>query len=383
MFKHRIKFLLTSAFLTLSLIGCTSIPQSNTTDAGIKQAVGTKETKQDNTLTEETTHLIKTENGYTCNVNLGSNDDKLILKTDFPDINYNDIDILSIIPSTVEFDRQSIIKHFFAGDEQLQEVNDIEPYNKENSYDGNNEEGMLKKTSINHAFHVTNADNTVTFSRFSDSSFFFRNETLDDKYMAISRNNYEFSSEENISEKYTFNMAWKELEDKFAVLGIDNLKPEYYQGFSNDGNIFYSIYFMIQIGNLPLANGLAHGDINEINAYGYAEVGNSGVGMIQVDNMLWDIAESKKTKVITPEQLIHVLEQHVNNGDIICSSSMTFNRAELMYMLTTDNWDTYTLKPVWRIYVPTQQYLLNSDIIGNVTTDIIIDGESGDLISVN
>ncbi|MGN0154609.1 MAG: hypothetical protein ACI4A3_09160 [Lachnospiraceae bacterium] len=382
MFKNGIKILFAEVLLSVGLTGCASVPESNTTDAGVEQAVGREEKEREEILGEESGYLTKTENGYTCDVSLGSSGEKLRIKTDFPDIDYNSVDILDVVPSAVEFDRESIVEHFFDGDGQLQEIDDIEPYDKEKAYDGE-EEGMLKKTSVNHAFHVANVDNTVTFSRFSDSSFFYRNDIVDSKYMELSVEDYVFSSAENVNGEYTIDMAWEELKEHFAALGLDDLELEYYQGFSRDGETYYGIYYMVKVEGLPLANGLSHGDINEINVYGFAEVGNSGIGMIQLDNMLWDVVESKETKVITPEQLMGVLEKHVNNGDITCSSSVIFERAKLMYMLTTDDWETFALKPVWRIYIPLEQYLLNTDTMGDITTDIVIDGETGDLISIN
>lgn len=367
-----------SVFLSI-MSGCKQAPASTKSDAGVKQAV-----KEDNAAVKDIDngeglqYVTRIDNGYACDVKLGTDEPCLSIKATFEDMDYDKIPILNVMPSDKEWDEKKVSEAFFGENADLQTLDDIQPYNAETACDGTNG-GLMKKTSIQHAFHIEDKEQNRSLSRFSDSSVIYIDQELEDIYTVSSDNDATIFQEENASQDYTFDMAKRELQQRLDAVGLKNPQIEYYEGYSKDGVVSYDILYTISIGNLELGTNLQHGDINKMDVRGYVRIGNKGIASLQAENMFWDITDDSKTvSVIEPDELMAVLEEHVNKGDIVPDEGRQFDTVRLMYMMDADNMEQITLKPVWRVYVTEMEYG-NTEKVGG-TMDIIVDAQSGELI---
>ena len=382
--------LCTGFFMLLSVTGCSEVPESKEQD-GIEYAVGNVE-KDINEIVksdeQESGFFTETEEGYRCKASLGQGTDILNINALVTNRVDTKCKILNAVPSDTAFEKEDILKAFFSEGEQVQELDDIQAYDAENAYDS---EGIVseRKTSIEHAVHITNQSNTIDFIRASDSSLFYFNNDLNTKYKEISsgEEEYWYNTEKEVA--YTIEDAWEEVESVLSGIGVEGLQMQYYTGCKNGEEIYYSIDFFIRVDGIPIANEIANGDEEIPDAYGSVTVGTSGISELNLDNMLWDVVESEDTNIITQEQLMQVLEKYVDSGDIICSSQVVFENVELMYMLKTDDWENFTLYPVWRVYIPLTKWVTDEELEeilseqGDISHDIIIDAVTGELLQVN
>lgn len=379
--------LLMSLYMVFVFWGCAKTPESESRN-GIGYAIG--ETEKDineivNGDEQEIVSLEENQDGYVCNVNLGSGMDTLNLDTFIEKKDYADLKILKVIPYDNFLAKEDIISTFFSKSEEILELDDIIPYDEEKAYD---DEGivMQKKTTVEHAVHLINKNQTKEFARSTDSSIVYSDVDLINKYETFNMENEEYFDETQEDIKYSIEDAWKELQLALSDIGINGLSLQYYEGCKMGTETYYTINFVIDVEGIPIANGLAYGNPDIPDAYGSAVIGSSGIANIQMDNMLWSVVSEEKVNVITPEKLLDILEQYVESGEIICSSDISFERVELMYMLKTDNWNEFTLYPVWRVYIPLAERISNKNIAeleGTLPMDIVIDAVSGEIVSIN
>ena len=364
--------------------GCAKTPESEKRN-GIGYAVGDVEknvNKIVNGAEQEISGLEENEGEYICKVNLGNGTDTLSVDAIIEKIDYSNLKVLKVVPYNNSFVKEDIMNTFFLK-EKILELDDIIAYDEKNAYD---DEGilMLKKTTVNHAVHLMNEDGTKEFARPSDSSIVYSNVDLINKYETTKMENEEYFDEARDGVKYSIDDAWKDLQFKLSCIGIDELRLQYYEGCKIGTETYYTIDFLMNVGGIPIANGLAYGNPDIPDVYGSAVIGSSGIASIQMDNMLWSVVAEDKVNVIVPEKLLSILEQYIESGEVTCSSDVVFERVELMYMLKTDDWNEFELYPVWRIYIPLAERISNENITEiESSMDIVIDAISGEIVSIN
>lgn len=358
-----------------NMSGCASVPETSETD-GIRYAEKENQESVADTSgkdSEDEAHVQISEDG-TCKVSLGTGTNVMNIDTTFADVDYSKVKTIEAKPLNQTFD-PAVIKDTFFGGADTHEIDDIEAYDEEKA---NNSEGIImqKKTTVDHAVHLENQDGTIIFSRSSDANLFYVNSDVETKYSVMSKGDGTVVGN-NVNDQYTIDMAWEEMEAMLSAMGIRDMQLEYYEGCADGGEVYYSMEFTATIGGLPIAEQLDYGTGSRQVpvVYGTADVGTSGVGTIYMDNMLWEESNSKEAEVMEPEQLLKVLEEYVNSGEIPCSSHTVFNHVELAYMLTTDDWKIFVLQPVWRIYIP-----LNEIDSADASHDIVIDAVTGGII---
>lgn len=310
--------------------------------------------------------LNKSENGYVCKVSLGDGEAKLNIDAEIENTGEEEVSVLEAKANITNWDTDKIKEAFFAGKEGVEDMADTA---------GDEEEVIpFGRMSDVHSLQLKSRDETEFYLQ--DTRLLY----CDNELLREGKRLVPEKGEKDIAEDFSLESAWNMVEKRFGDAGLGEIKRECGMAANyEESETVYSLYFTTRVKELPLVTSTGSIASDELVASGYAVVRRDGIEEIQLENGFWEVQSEKQEQILNIGQLIKLLEQYVSEGRIRCSDKLVFKKCELSYFLSTDDWQTATLTPVWRIYIPFAEKI-EENIDTEAPIDIVIDAVTGEIL---
>ena len=364
--------------LVFILSGCAERPEINE-ENGIYYA----QSETDNNIDEiinsfETESVFSEEESYQYQKRIGQNRRHFCIDAVVKNINLSEVSMLTVEPFENMFDKHKVINLFFDESDNVCDV--TEKVNQERINTEEAEKAVSVKMIASSRLCLETQDKNKWFSRSVDSSFYYGNSELNEKYTNVLSKEFQKQNDYDVS-TYTANNAIEDVENIMKNLGFEGIQIVSCASYYNREEGYYDIEFTPMVGGLPLVfNDYEQNTDNIVDVLGTVTIGSDGISDLQASNCVWKIIEKKKAECISLDKIAQILEQYVLSGDIECSDSIVYTQCELQYLPTTNDWKTVILTPVWRIYVPTAErdYIDMDEVYSkNIPLDICINAIDG------
>lgn len=363
--------------------GCADVPKFKT-ENGISKAESKDKQKVDDILkshdTDFSDYITKTGDGYILQCNLGTGNQTLNIDAVMDNTGEDDVYPAIVKPAANIINKNRIVELFFENLDIVEEVveNDMQTTVEDESLP------EQKQMPCSSRFYLKSLDGNIEFDRFNDAGLYYVNHALYKEYQDILRGTYQEGIEQDISDNYTVDMAWMELKEIMKKIGIEDVRMVSCDSYHNEeGKGVYTIGFTTMVNEIPIENNAGQGIMGQLDPVGYAEIGMEGISEIQLYDLAWELDERIDQSCLDVEQMLQILEKYVLNHDIICSKDIIYDKCQLSYKIKTDDWETATLTPVWRIYISNKK-LADEKIVQklnetNASKEIVIDAVTGEI----
>ncbi|MBD5543606.1 MAG: hypothetical protein HDR01_05030 [Lachnospiraceae bacterium] len=364
--------------------GCADVPEIKE-DNGIQYAKGMAEQDIDNILSAEEEENILADTGeYHYQKSVGESGAQFHIDAIVKNVDVSKADVLIVDPYEDMFDKETVIRLLFHEDATVKDITEqADGEGQEIQEEQGTEKVVTVEMAATSRLCLESADGTVHFARSNDSSFNYMDDKLSGKYKGILSGEFREQNDYNVP-GYTQDEAVGQVTALLKEVGMEGIRMVSCVSYHNQETGYYDMKFTPIINGLPIVfNDYEQNTDSVVDVMGNVQIGKEGISDLQASNCLWEVIKRKEAACISLDKAVKILEQYILEGDIICSDNITYTRCELAYLPTTEDWTTATLTPVWRFYVPMEEWdNINMDEVysKNITMDICINAINGEIV---
>lgn len=370
------------ALLVCTVTGCAKAPETKV-ENGISYAESEVEQQIDELLgtpDKEYDMLKETSEGCRCEGTLGSGDNKLVLDFCVDNPEQKQCNRISVQALQEPIAQEKIEEILFDGEKAV-DITEKEP--EEEKVSGDEVPVNEENFSSEYRMVLENQQGTKVFSRSTDSSFYYENTPLLEKYNEIAGESGNETFDYDIEPNFTCGMAEQQAKEVLRSLCNIEIETKSVKALYNGSEGYYEISFTVSESGIPVAsNDYLVGAEHVVQVQGNIWIGREGIACITGDNMLWKETETSAQTCISLEKALELLEKYVEEGKLSGGDNMVLDKCELAYLPVTEDLQTVELLPVWRFYISTEQMiqmLEGENYPANAAKDISINAVDGSL----
>jgi hypothetical protein len=380
--KNYLRFVATTALLSIAICGCQKAPESSS-DGNILHAKGSTENEVEAIVND---FVAETENNMqNINCTIGTEDNAIRIQSQMPEIPQNVYQMMLTENDTLT---KELLKEFLESDET--NVNDLsaEAQKKEEVLKADNmqEEERASYSVFGNAPIIELSDENKTASFSYGTSAYYRDDILYEKCASV----YKTAGENTLEETDNTDAYRKSRETllaKLSKVGVSDIDIYKITQYESKNITFYEVEFTPTYDGIGIVHEIGASAYGEIFPSGQAWVCEEGVASLSLDYCLGKVETKEECNTLLSwGQIEKILEAYLNSGKIKGSNSAVMTKVEFLYYpIFDEDEDKLELVPVWHIYTPLSTLVENEELgeafwANNSTWSICVNAVLGELV---